>query len=132
MKRTKMLVVEDNEDNRRILVLRLRHEDKFAICEAATGQEALASITREPPDLVFLNLKRPVLNGGEPARPIRALPAPLNQLPLIAVTAHALVDDRDTALAAGCDEDIAKPIVDAGEIRAKLERELTPGDLTRP
>jgi two-component system, cell cycle response regulator DivK len=132
MKRTKILVVEDNEDNRRILVLRLQHEDKFDICEATTGQEALDSITREPPDLVFLNLKLPVLNGWETARRIRALPAPLNQLPIIAVTAHAMVGDRDKALAAGCDEYIAKPIVDPREIRAKLERLLGCGDLTRP
>src|SRR2546430_8873080 len=107
MKRTKMLVVEDNEDNRRILVLRLRHEDKFAICEAATGQEALASITREPPDLVFLNLKRPVLNGGAPGRRMPGLPAPLSHRPLIVVTAHCLVDDRDKGLAAGCAEGMA-------------------------
>jgi len=132
MKRPKILVVEDNEDNRRILVLRLRHEDKFDICEATTGQEALDSITREPPDLVFLNLELPVLDGWETARRIRALPAPLNQLPIIAVTAHAMVGDRDKALAAGCDEYIAKPIVDAGEIRAKLERLLGRGGLTRP
>ena|SRR2546430_11424735 len=86
MKRTKILVVEDNEEHRRILVLRLQHEGQFDIREATTGQEALDWITREPPDLVFLNLKLPVLDGWETARRIRALPAPLNQLPIIAVT----------------------------------------------
>jgi len=132
MKRTKILVVEDNEDNRRILVLRLRQLGEVDIKEAATGQEALDCITREPPDIVFLNLKLPVLDGWETARRIRALPAPLNQLPIIAVTAHAMVGDRDKALAAGCDEYIAKPIVDAGEIREKLQRLLTRGGLTSP
>src|SRR5215813_6628837 len=80
MKQTKILVVEDNEDHRRILVLRLQHAGQFEVREAVTGQEALDSIMREPPALVFLNLKLPVLDGWETARRIRALPAPLNQL----------------------------------------------------
>src|SRR5262245_38936291 len=125
MKQTKILVVEDNEDNRRILVLRLRHAGQFDVREATTGQEALDSITREPPALVFLNLKLPVLDGWETARRIRALPAPLNQLPIITVTAHAMVGDRDKALAAGFDEYTAKPIVHPGEILDKLHRLLT-------
>jgi two-component system, cell cycle response regulator DivK len=125
MERTKILVVEDNEDNRRILVLRLQHEGQFAVREATTGQEALDYITREPPDLVFLNLKLPVLDGWETARRIRALPAPLNQLPIIAVTAYAMAGDREKALAAGCDEYIAKPIVNPGEILDKLQRLLS-------
>src|SRR5215510_10694938 len=125
MKQTKILVVEDNEDNRRILVLRLQHAGQFEVREAVTGQEALDSITREPPALVFLNLKLPVLDGWETARRIRALPAPLNQLPIIAVTVYAMVGDRDKALAAGCDEYIAKPIVHPGEILDKLQRVLT-------
>jgi CheY-like chemotaxis protein len=131
MKQTKILVVEDNEDNRRILVLWLRHLGEFAIREAATGQEALDCILREPPDIVFLDLKLPVLDGWETARRIRALPTPLSQLPIIAVTAHAMAGDRDKAVAAGCDEYIAKPIVDMGEIREKLERLLTHGRPTR-
>src|SRR5262249_43227007 len=105
---------------RRILVLRLRHEGRFVIREATTGQEALDSITREPPDLVFLNLKLPVLDGWETARRIRALPAPLNQLPIIAVTAHAMAGDRAKAFAAGCDEYIPKRMWRPGEILDKL------------
>ena len=132
MKRTKILVVEDNEEHRRILVLRLQHEGQFDIREATTGQEALDWITREPPDLVFLNLKLPVLDGWETARRIRALPAPLNQLPIIAVTAHAMVGDREKALAAGCDEYITKPIMNPGEIHDKLEQLLGRDGLTGP
>src|SRR5262245_35080311 len=124
MEQTKILVVEDNEDNRRVLVLRLQSWGMGAIHEALNGQEALASITREPPDVVLLDLKLPELDGWETARRIRALPVPLNQVPIVAVTAHAMGGDRDKALAAGCDEYIAKPI-DFGELREKLERVLT-------
>src|SRR4051795_11939719 len=84
-KRTKILVVEDNEDNRRILVLRLRHFGTFDVREASTGQEALECIAQDPPDLVLLDLKLPVLDGWETARRIRAFPAPLNALPIIAI-----------------------------------------------
>ena len=126
MERTKILVVEDNEDNRRILVLRLQRLGEFDIREAATGHAALEWIRRDAPDVLFLDLTLPGgLDGWETARRIRALPAPLNQLPIIAVTAHAMVGDREKALAAGCDEYIAKPIVNPGEILDKLQRLLT-------
>jgi two-component system cell cycle response regulator DivK len=132
MEHPKILVVEDNEDNRRILVLRLRHWGEFDIREATTGQQALDSIMRDPPDLVFLDLALPDMDGLEVTRRIRALPAPLNQLPIIAVTAHAMAGDIDKALAAGCDEYITKPIVNPGEIREKMEWLLTRGGLTGP
>src|ERR1700704_2875291 len=132
MEHPKILVVEDNEDNRRILVLRLRHWGEFDIREATTGQQALDSIMRDPPDLVFLDLALPDMDGLEVTRRIRALPAPLNQLPIIAVTAHAMAGDIDKALAAGCDEYITKPIVNPGEIREKMEWLLTLGGLTEP
>jgi CheY-like chemotaxis protein len=122
--RTKILVVEDNEDNRRILLLRLCHWGAFDIHEATTGQEALDYLQQELPDMVLLDLKLPGLDGWETARQIRALPAPLNALPIIAVTAHAMFDDRDKALAVGCDEYIAKPF-DFGELRDKVQQLLT-------
>jgi two-component system cell cycle response regulator DivK len=128
MERPKILVVEDNEDNRRILVLRLQGLGEFDIRETATGQAALDSIRRDAPEVLFLDLTLPGgLDGWETARRIRALPAPLNQLPIIAVTAHAMADDREKALAAGCDEYITKPMVHPGEIRDKLMRLLAHG-----
>jgi len=129
---TKILVVEDDEDSRRILVLRLQWMGKFTIREAATGQEALDWITREPPDVVLLDLKLPVLNGLEVARRIRTMPAPLSQLPIIAVTANVMVWNKDIAVAAGCDEYITKPIVNPGEIGHKMEQLLRTGRPTRP
>jgi CheY-like chemotaxis protein len=123
MKPTKVLVVEDNEDNRHILVLRLRHAGAYEVREATTGQEARECIAQEAPDLVLLDLKLPVLDGWETARRIRALPAPLNAVPIIAVTAHAMLKDREKALAAGCDEYLAKPI-DFRALHETLQRLL--------
>ncbi len=102
MSRKKILIVEDNEDNRYILVLRLRQFGDFEIREASHGQEALDMIAKDPPDLMLLDLKLPILDGWETARRIRAMSGPLKTLPIIAVTAQAMIGDKDKALAAGC------------------------------
>ena len=127
MEGTKILVVEDNEDCRRILVLRLRQLKEVTISEASNGQEALACIAREWPDIVLLDLNLPGVDGLEVVRRLRRMPGPLNQLPVIAVTAFVLTWDREKALAAGCDEYITKPMVNPGEIREKCERLLAQG-----
>lgn len=127
MSRKRILVVEDNEDNRHILVYRLRKIGDFEILEAAHGQEALNIIAVDPPDLMFLDLKLPVLDGWETARRIRAMDSPIRDLPIIALTAQAMVGDEEKALAAGCDDYIAKPIVDSNIVKEKLERLLSQG-----
>ena len=127
MSRKKILVVEDNEDNRHILVYRLRKIGDFDILEATHGEEALNIIATNPPDLMFLDLKLPVLDGWETARRIRAMDGPIRNLPIIALTAQAMVGDEEKALAAGCDDYIAKPIVDSNIVKEKLEKLLTQG-----
>ncbi len=127
MKGTKILVVEDDDDCRRILKLRLQHLGALTVCEATTGQEALDSIRQDPPDLMFLDLHLPETDGLETARQIRALPGARGQLPIIAVTAYVMSWDKAKALTAGCDEYLTKPIVDPGEIQEKCERLLTRG-----
>lgn len=127
MNRKKILVVEDNEDNRHILVYRLRKIGDFDILEATHGEEALNIIAENPPDLMFLDLKLPVLDGWETARRIRAMEGPIRNLPIIALTAQAMVGDEEKALAAGCDDYIAKPIVDSSIVKEKLERLLAQG-----
>jgi two-component system cell cycle response regulator DivK len=127
MSRKKILVVEDNEDNRHILVYRLRKLGDFEILEATHGQEALDIIAVNPPDLMFLDLKLPVLDGWETARRIRAMNEPVRNLPIIALTAQAMVGDEEKALAAGCDDYIAKPIVDSKIVKEKLEKLLSQG-----
>jgi two-component system cell cycle response regulator DivK len=120
MIRKKILVVEDNEDNRHILVYRLRKVGDFDITEAQDGQEALTLIDQNPPDLLFLDLKLPILDGWETARRIREMRDPVKNLPIIALTAQAMVGDEEKAIAAGCNDYISKPIIDGNIIKEKI------------
>jgi len=122
----KILVVEDNLDNRRILVYRLRRIGEFDITEAGNGEEALAAVGRDAPDVIFMDLKMPVMDGWEATRRLRETPVGA-QIPIIALTAQAMAGDEQKALAAGCDDYVAKPIVDPELVREKLERLLTHG-----
>jgi CheY-like chemotaxis protein len=119
-------VVEDNLDNRRILVYRLRRIGDFDIIEASNGQEALSFVQSEPPDLIFMDLKMPVMDGWEATRRIRTLESG-RRIPIIALTAQAMAGDEQRALAAGCDDYVAKPIVDPSVVRDKVERLLAGG-----
>ena len=120
----RILVVEDNLDNRRILVYRLKRIGEFEIIEASNGEEALVVVqTPTPPDLIFMDLKMPVLDGWEATRRIRQLDFG-KRIPIIALTAQAMAGDEQKALAAGCDDYLAKPIVDLSVVRTKMERLL--------
>lgn len=123
MGRKKILVVEDNLDNRRILVYRLRRMGDFEIVEASNGQEALALVEAGRPDLIFMDLKMPVMDGWEATRRIRMLDGVM-RIPIIALTAQAMAGDEQKALAAGCDDYVAKPIVDPNVVKVKLDRLL--------
>src|SRR5262245_26681461 len=68
--RKRILVVEDNEDNRRILLYRLRKIGDFEIIETENGAEAVAAVLERPPDLIFMDLKMPVMDGWEATRRI--------------------------------------------------------------
>jgi len=126
MRRSKILVVEDNLDNRRILVYRLKRIGDFEILEASNGMEALALVESALPDLIFMDLKMPVMDGWEATRRIRSLELG-RHIPIIALTAQAMAGDEQKALAAGCDDYVAKPIVDPDVVREKLERLLARG-----
>jgi CheY-like chemotaxis protein len=120
----RILVVEDNLDNRRILVYRLKRIGEFEISEASNGEEALAIVKQPPPpDLIFMDLKMPVMDGWEATRQIRKLEYGA-KIPIIALTAQAMAGDEQKALAAGCDDYVAKPIVDLSVVRTKMERLL--------
>jgi len=126
MARKRILVVEDNLDNRRILVYRLKRIGDFEIFEASNGQEALGMVEVQRPDLIFMDLKMPVMDGWEATRRIRTTEIGRN-IPIIALTAQAMAGDEQKALAAGCDDYVAKPIVDPNVVRDKLERLLASG-----
>jgi len=120
----RILVVEDNLDNRRILVYRLKRIGEFEIVEASNGEEALAIVQGSPPpDLIFMDLKMPVMDGWEATKKIRQLEHG-RDIPIIALTAQAMAGDEQKALAAGCDDYLAKPIVDLSVVRTKMERLL--------
>jgi CheY-like chemotaxis protein len=120
----RILVVEDNLDNRRILVYRLKRIGEFEIVEANNGQEALEIVQTPPaPDLIFMDLKMPVMDGWEATRRIRSLDVGPS-IPIIALTAQAMAGDEQKALAAGCDDYLAKPIVDPNIVKVKIERLL--------
>lgn len=131
MARKKILVVEDNVDNRRILVYRLKRFGDYEIIEAGNGEEALRIVAADPPDVIFMDLKMPVLDGWEATRRLRATEVG-QRIPVIALTAQAMAGDEQRALAAGCDDYIAKPITDAEVVRRKLEQLLAHGRPAQP
>ncbi|HEX2173899.1 MAG TPA: response regulator [Dehalococcoidia bacterium] len=104
----KILLVEDNEVNRDLLARRLRRRE-FDVVPAADGAEALVLARSESPDLILLDMGLPVLDGWETARRLKAAPE-TRSIPVIALTAHALTDDRRRAIDAGCDDYASKPI----------------------
>ena len=102
-------VIEDNLDNRMLLDAILG--DDFVIDEYAAGAEALATMPHRVPNVVLLDVSLPGMDGLEVLARMRAHPA-LRDVPVVAVTAHAMAGDRDRYLAAGFDAYVPKPIVD--------------------
>jgi len=103
-----LLLVEDNVDNRDMLARRLMRKG-YDVRLAANGLEGVEQAQAIHPDLILMDLSMPVLDGWEAIRRIRAAPG-LRAIPIIALTGHAMKDDRDRALAAGADEYMAKPL----------------------
>ncbi len=105
----RILYVEDNDDNVFMLKMRLELEDGFEVLVAADGEAGVATAAAERPDLVLMDLNLPGIDGWEAARRLKA-DATTRDIPVIALTAHAMTGDREKALAAGCDEFDTKPI----------------------
>jgi CheY-like chemotaxis protein len=121
---TKILYVEDNEDNVYMLVRRLSRKG-FEIVVAGTGTEGVAMAGREAPDLILMDLSLPEMDGWEATRLIKADPD-LARIPVIALSAHAMAGDREKALAAGCDDFDTKP-VDFARLLGKIGAQLGDG-----
>jgi len=118
----KIAVVEDNPDNRMLVQALL--EDRYDISEYETGVEAVEGLGDNIPDLVLLDISLPEMDGTEVLAWIRQQDA-LKDLPVIALTAHAMAGDRDKYLAAGFDEYVTKPIVDEDLLFEAIERCLS-------
>ena len=104
----KILLVEDNELNADMLSRRLRRR-QFDVVVAVDGQQGIEAVATEEPDLILMDMRMPVLDGWEATRRLKANPS-TSSIPVIALTAHAMAEDREEALAAGCDDYDTKPV----------------------
>jgi CheY-like chemotaxis protein len=107
MDKKKILVVDDTDWNRDLLVQLL--EEDYTVLQAVDGEQGVKMTQEEKPDLILMDLGMPVMDGWEATRRIKANDA-LKQIPIIAVTSHAMVGDEIDARKAGCDDYLPKPI----------------------
>jgi len=103
-----ILLVEDNELNWDMLSRRLGRKG-YQVLVATDGQQGLDMARSEAPDLILMDMSLPVVDGWEATRQLKAAPE-TRSIPVIALTAHAMADDRQKALAAGCDDYEGKPV----------------------
>ena len=104
----KILLVEDNEMNRDMLSRRLARKG-YEVVIAEDGGKGVELAAAATPDLILMDMSLPVLDGWEATRRVKADPATA-EIPVIALTAHAMAGDREQALGAGCDDYDTKPI----------------------
>ena len=105
---TLVLLVEDNEVNQYLVRFLLEHAG-FTVVSANNGLEALEQARARKPDLILMDIQMPVMDGYEATRQLKA-DAALQSVPVVALTAYAMPQERDQALAAGCAGPIEKPI----------------------
>jgi CheY-like chemotaxis protein len=106
---TKVLYIEDNEDNVYMLKMRLELLGDFEVLAAEDGEKGCGLAASERPDIILMDLEMPVVDGWEATRRLKSNPQ-TRDIPIIALSAHALAGEREKALAAGCDEFDVKPI----------------------
>jgi len=119
----KIALVEDNADNR--LLVQVILGDVYEVTSYENGHEALEGIAREKPNLVLLDISLPKMDGNEVLRRIRA-DETVRDLPVIALTAHAMAGDREKYLASGFNGYVTKPILDEEVLISAIERALNP------
>lgn len=106
---SRILYVEDNDDNVYMLSRRLKKLG-FEVSVASDGEQGIAMARREKPDLILMDLSLPLLDGWEATRRLKGA-SDTRSIPIIALSAHTMVGDRERALTAGCDDYDAKPVV---------------------
>jgi CheY-like chemotaxis protein len=104
----KILLIEDNEMNRDMLSRRLMRRG-YEVVMAVHGQQGVDLAASEVPDLILMDMSLPVLDGWEATRRLKAAQA-TRAIPVIALTAHAMMGDREKATEAGCDDFDTKPV----------------------
>jgi two-component system cell cycle response regulator DivK len=114
----KILLVEDNEMNRDMLSRRLVKRG-YEVVIAVEGEQGVALARTDSPDIVLMDMSLPVLDGWEATRRLKSDPA-TRQIPIIALTAHAMAGDREKAREAGCDDFDTKP-VELPRLLSKIE-----------
>src|SRR5688572_20621013 len=114
----KILLVEDNEMNRDMLSRRLVRNG-FEVVIAVDGVKGVAMAGLERPDLILMDMSLPEIDGWEATRRVKADPA-TRSIPVIALTAHAMAEDKEKSLAAGCDDFDTKP-VELPRLLAKIQ-----------
>ena len=121
----RILYVEDNDDNIYVLKNRLTRAG-FTILVARDGAAGVAMATAERPDLILMDLSLPVMNGWDATRQLKSAPE-TRDIPVVALTSHAMVGEREKALAAGCDDFDTKP-VELPRLLEKIRALLPKGD----
>jgi len=120
----KILLVEDNEINRDMLSRRLERRG-YRVAIALDGEQGVSMAGLEAPDLILMDMSLPVLDGWEAARRLKGAPE-TRSIPIIALTAHAMVGDREKAIESGCDDYDTKP-VEFQRLLEKIETILAKG-----
>lgn len=122
MPEARILIVEDNPDNR-TLITDILTALEYEVIEAIDGEQGIQKAEEEQPDLILMDLSLPQMDGWTATTRIKAQEA-LKDTPIIALTAHAMIGDRERAIEAGCDDYISKPI-DLKELQEKLTKYLS-------
>ena len=117
----RILVVEDQPDSRQIIRDMVAGTD-YEITEAENGEEALAAIAKQRPDLILMDIQLPIMDGYTATRLIKTDPA-LRSIPIIAVTSYALAVKEKKARAAGCDDYVTKPF-SPRQLLAKIRQHM--------
>ena len=106
---TKVLYIEDNDDNVYMLKMRFEMLEGFEVLVAEDGEVGCQIALAEMPDIILMDLDLPIVDGWQATRQLKA-DQRTQKIPIIALTAHAMAGSREKALAAGCDEFDTKPI----------------------
>ena len=106
---TKVLYVEDNDDNVYMLKMRLELLGGFEVLTAENGEQGCAMAAAERPDIILMDLELPIVDGWQATRRLKSDPQ-TRDIPIIGLSAHALSGEREKAIAAGCDEFDHKPV----------------------